>query len=325
MKKSIAPFKVVIVALLVTFTTSGFLYPQANEEANNTVVQKPDWSQGESLPDFYLKQSKFTDPGEYAYLYKDLPTDLLELCHVIRTQFVHPFVELPRYRKLFPKERWDESYKYQTVEQILKGLVEHDPRGLTLDRKPQHRLVLGCREYALLFASIMKSRGVPVRLRAGHSKIIHPKLRLSHTVCELWDKKKADWIMVDPSLAKVNFPREEFDFISDAWLKLQKGELDIKAYGMPGRYSGFVSIVGKIPHDLAMVLGIEYSLYQYAPILEEAFKNEKLNEEQVATLNRVCELLQSADAESMAKLQEIYNSTPYLQMTKSRESGGKRK
>lgn len=319
MKKTISAFRVVTVALLVTFTISGCLFSQTNDEQpDKTILQQPDWREGDSLPDFYLKYSKFTDPAKYAPLYKNLPAGLLELCHVIRTQFIHPFVELPRYRELFPKERWDESNKYQTVEQILRGLVKHDPRGLTLYRKPQHRLVLGCREYALLFASIMKSRGVPVRLRAGHSKIIHPILRLSHTVCEIWDKKKGDWLMVDPSLAKVDFPGEEFDFIHDAWQKMQKGELDIQLYGIPGRYSGFASIIGKIPHDLAMLLGVEYSMYQYASVLEDAFKNKKLTEEQIATFNKVSELMKTVNSENLSKLQVIYNNTPFLQMTRTR-------
>lgn len=326
MKKTIAPIRVVIVALLVTFTTSGFLCSQINEVATNkAALNKPGRKEGDSLVDFYRKYSKFTDPGEYLYLYKDLPTELPELCNLIKAQFLHPFAELPKYRELFPKERWDESFRYQTVQQILEGLLSHDSRGLVPDRKIEHRLVLGCREYAILFASIMKSRGIPVRLRAGHAKNLHPRLRLSHTVCEMWDEKKGEWIMVDPGLGKVDFPREEFDFIYDAWQKMQEGGIDLNLYGIPGRYSGFVSIVGKIPHDLAMLLGTEYSMYQYAPVLEDAFKNEKLTEDQITTLNKICELMKTVDSESLTKLQEIYNNTPYLQMTKTRDMSKRQK
>jgi hypothetical protein len=63
----------------------------------------------ESVFDFYRKYSSFTDPGEYAYLYENLPDSLPELCSLIRSQFIHPSDELPEYRKQLPKERLDET------------------------------------------------------------------------------------------------------------------------------------------------------------------------------------------------------------------------
>src|SRR4030042_857099 len=72
---------------------------------------------------FYRQFSPFTDPGEYTYLYKNLPDSLPELCRLIRSQFIHPFAELPQYREQIPKERWNEMMNYPTVKSILKGLV----------------------------------------------------------------------------------------------------------------------------------------------------------------------------------------------------------
>jgi hypothetical protein len=60
-----------------------------------------------SLLNFYRQYSSFTDPGDYEYLYKNLPDSLPELCNLIRSQFIHPYAELPRYRELIPKERWN--------------------------------------------------------------------------------------------------------------------------------------------------------------------------------------------------------------------------
>ena len=37
-----------------------------------------------SVLDFYHQYSSFTDPGEYAYLYENLPDSLPELCSLIR-------------------------------------------------------------------------------------------------------------------------------------------------------------------------------------------------------------------------------------------------
>jgi len=57
---------------------------------------------------FYKQYSSFTDPGEYSYLYKNLPDSLPELCSLIRSQFIHPYAELPQYR--------DQSLKRDGIE-----------------------------------------------------------------------------------------------------------------------------------------------------------------------------------------------------------------
>ncbi|MBN2347456.1 MAG: hypothetical protein JXJ22_01380 [Bacteroidales bacterium] len=270
-----------------------------------------------SVLDFYKQYSSYTDPGEYAYLYKNLPDSLPELCSVIRSQFIHPYAELPRYREQIPKERGDESINYPTVKSLLAGLISYDSRGLVMDRKPEDRLILGCRHNAILLASILKYRGIPARVRTGHVTYLRPGFHLSHTICEVWNEQENRWMLVDPSMVKIDFSREQFDFSNDLWLKLQKKEIDPNQYGFPGRYSGFVSIVGKVCPDLASILGTEYPVYHYAPILDYAFENnDQLTDEHIETLNRISELMKCIDADNLSKLQDIYNNTPEIQITK---------
>ena len=38
-------------------------------------------------------------------------------------------------------------------------------------------------------------------------------------------------MLVDPSTGMIDFSREKFDFSNDAWLKMQKGEIDPNLYG----------------------------------------------------------------------------------------------
>ncbi len=271
-----------------------------------------------SIPDFYKQYSLFTDPGEYAYLYKELPDSLPELCSLIRSQFIHPYAELPEYRDLFPRERWDEQLKYPTVKLVLEGLLKSDSRGLVKDRKPENRLVLGCRDYSLLLASLLKYRGIPARLRTGHATYLIPGFHASHVICEVWNEKEKRWMLVDPSTGMIDFGREEFDFSYDTWLKMQKGEINPDLYGSPGKGAGLMSIVIKVPHDLASVLGAEHTVYQYAPIMDSVIKNNnRLTAEQTELLNQISELMRSPDAENLLRLQEIYNTTPMIQMTKS--------
>ena len=281
-------------------------------------IQKYTFKDDGDVLKFYRQHSLFTDPGEYEYLYKCLPDSLPELCLLLKSQFIHPYAELPEYRHLFPKERWDEQLKYPTVKSVLEGLKAYDSRGLVKDRKPEHRLVLGCRDYSLLLASILKYRGIPARLRTGHATYLIPGFHASHVICEVWNEEDKRWMLIDPGLGMVDFSREKFDFSYDAWLKMQKGELNSNLFGSPGKGAGMMSIIVKIPHDLASILGAEHTVYQYAPIMDFALEHKsQLPAEQTEILNRICELMKSPDAENLSKLQEIYNTTPQIQMTKT--------
>jgi len=312
--------KTTIFILMISFLI-GTSYAQNKSQKPDGQVLKNEFNKDSiSVLDFYRQYSTFTDPGEYAYLYKNLPDSLPELCSLIRSQFIHPFAELPQYRDKIPKDRWNEYKKYPTVQSILKGLVTYDSRGLVKDRKPENRLVLGCRECAIILASVLKHRGIPARVRAGHADYLAPGFHVSHTICEVWNEKEKRWMLVDPSTGMIDYSREKFDFSNELWLKMQKGEIDPNIYGLPGSHIGLVSIVGKIGPDLASILGNEYPIDQNAPILDYAFKNNKqLPAEQIEILNKICELMKSLDAVNLSKLQEIYNDTPQIQMSKTLE------
>src|ERR1035437_4870766 len=276
------------------------------------------FTNNESVLDFYKLYSSFTDPGEYAYFYKNLPDSLPELCSLIKSQFIHPFAELPQYRDQIREERWNEMEKYPTAKSILAGLLSYDSRGFVKDRKPQDKLVLGCREYAIILASVLKYRGIPVRVRCGHATYLVPGFHVSHTVCEVWNKKDKRWMLVDPGTGMIDFNRDKFDFSNEAWLKMQKGEIDPNLYMAPPNTSGLVSIVGTISPDLLSILGTEFTIYQYTPILEYTLNNQnKLSTEQIEILNKISELMQSLDADNLTKLRDIYNSTPEIQITKT--------
>jgi len=273
-----------------------------------------------SVLNFYLQYSKFTDPGEYEYLYENLPDSLPELCKLIRSQFIHPYAELPQYQDLIPKERWNEMFKYPTVESILEGLISYDSRGFINDRKPEDRLVVICQQNAILLASILKYRGIPARVRAGHATYIIPDFHTSHAICEVWNKNENRWMLVDPDMGMVDFSRDKFDFSNDAWLQMQQNDINPDLYGLPGRYSGIISILGKVNTDLASLLGTEYPINKYAPILDYALdKDKQLSLEHIETLNEICELMNTLNAENLSKLQKIYNNTPEIQSTKSFE------
>jgi len=300
-----------IITLMISIVIVTGCYAQKNtkEQADTSVLN------------FYRQYSSFTDPGEYAYLYENLPDSLPELCSLIRSQFIHPYADLPKYREQIPKERWNEMFRYPSVKSILKGLVSYDSSGLTKERQLEDRLILACWHNSILLVSILKSRGIPARVRYGHATYIAPGYHISHVISEVWNDNEKRWMLVDPSMDMVDFSRDKFDFSNEAWLQLQKGEIDPNLYGIPRKYFGMGSIVAKVCGDLASILGTEHTIFQYAPILDFVFEEDKeMTTEHVEILNRISELMLSIDADNLAKLQEIYNTTPDIQITKAFES-----
>ena len=282
--------------------------------------QKVEFTDDESVLDFYRHYSTYTDPGEYEYLYKNLPDSLTELCQLVRSQFMHIVAEYPSYKDKMPSDKRYDINKYTTAKSILEGLQNYDSTGLTLNRKPEDRLVLGCQNYALLLASILKYKGIPARVRYGHATYLIPDFHASHVICEVWNTSEKRWILVDPYLNMVDFNRNKFDFSNEAWLVMQKGEIDPDQYGFPGQYTGAGSIPAKISADLASILGTEYPLSMYPPMMQYYFNNEKqLPNELIIILNSICELMKSLNADNLSKLQGIYNNTPEIQVTESRD------
>ena len=292
--------------IFILISTGCCAQKNTNEQADNALLN------------FYRQYSLFTDPGEYAYLYENLPDSLPELCSLIKSQSIHPYAELPKYREQIPKERWDEFSKYPTVKSVLKGLLSYDSRGLVEDREITDRLVLTCRENSILLTSILKYRGIPTRVRYGHATDLISNFHTSHVVCEVWNENGKRWMLVDPSTGMIDFSKEKFDFSNDAWIQMQNGEIDPNLFGIPRRYTGLVSIVAKLCTDLASILGTEYTTSQYAPILDYAFNDDnQIPAEHIETLNRISELMKSIDTDSFSELEEIYNNTPQIQITES--------
>lgn len=281
--------------------------------------QSFEFSNEKSVLEFYKQYSSFTDPGEYSYLYKNLPDSLPELCRLIKAQFVHPFSDLPQYRHQIPEERWNEWITmYPNVQSILKGLLSYDSSGFIYNRKPENRLILGCREYAIVLASVLKYRGIPARVRAGHAGYIEPGLHVSHAICEVWNKKEERWMLVDPGLDMIDFKREQFDFSNEVWLKMQKGDINPDLYMAPPNIAGMISIAGKISPDLSSLLGTEFIITQYAPIMDACLEsNNQFSAEQIEILNRICKLMSTLDAKNLSELQEIYKNTPQVQLSKA--------
>lgn len=249
-----------------------------------------------AVPEIYRQFSVYTDPCGYAHLYKELPKSLNELCRLIKCQFIHPFQAEP-FRKLIPPERQKNGDPiYPTVRTLLKGLMEYDPNGLVFTRQPKDRLLVTCRYHAILLASILKHSGVPTRVRYGFALYIGKDVKICHVICEVWDSDHKRWLLVDPTVQNmVDFPREQFEFASSAWRKLQKGKVDPKKYGVANKWGSF-HILDMLCHDMESVLGRELLYWERPSVcIDENMDVTKVDKKQAEIINRVADLLDDPD------------------------------
>jgi len=258
------------------------------------------------------KQSPSTDPAAYEYLYDGLPASVNGVCNVIKKQLIHP-MEASQMKDKLPPDRYYEDADFPTVSEMLAGLVSRNDNGLVNDRKPEERLVVACHHHGLLLASILRSQGVPVRVRAGFARYFEKKagVRFGHVICEVWDENEQQWILVDPDRNMVDFDADKFEFSYKAWLDLRKNKLDDVEY-VSALSEGDHAILHILMQDLSCVLG-EEKPYWHEPefLIENVDDINKLNDDKLIVFDKIATLLSNPDA-NLRPLQELYTNNNFL-------------
>ena len=139
--------------------------------------------------DHYRQFSLFTNPGLYKdSLAKELPDDVLEIGKLVKMNTIHrmmlamgntganadlKFGDMSK----VPWWRQPEDDNLPTAAAMLAELYRRDARGLTFERRVEDRIVVTCRFVSILMASILKSKGIPTRVRSGNAPYFDLLLR----------------------------------------------------------------------------------------------------------------------------------------------------
>lgn len=188
----------------------------------------------------YLCFSTYTYPGLYeALLKEDLPDDVRGIGLLVRKNFIHrttlaagntganadlKFGDMTK----VPWWRQPEDDILVTAAAMLAELYRRDGRGFVMDREPKDKLVLTCRFVAIIMASILKSKGIPTRVRSGNAPYFDMGERGAvsddHWINQYWSEKEKRRVTidVDGSLSlndrfdPYDMPEGKFDFPADA-------------------------------------------------------------------------------------------------------------
>lgn len=282
--------------------------------------------------DFYHEFSIYTNPGLYENLLKrDLPDDIRKIGNLIRKNIIHrttladgnvgtnadkkfgDMTKVPWYRQ-------PEDDILVTASAMLAELYRRDKKGFISDRKEKDKIVVTCRFVAILIASILKSKGVPCRVRSGNAPYFDQgklgPVSADHWINQYWDSKEKRWVTIDvdgswslnDNFDPYDMPESKFDFPADAWLNIRKGKDDPNRFWNAKPEKGSLVVLWSLFYDFHCLMNNEI-IYIYGPSNNygdpETFA--KLSEKELKTIDELARLMQNPD-EHFSTLQNIWNT-----------------
>jgi hypothetical protein len=195
-----------------------------------------------------------------------------------------------------------------TAAAMLAELYHRDKRGFINDREPKDKLVVTCRFVSILVTSILKSKGIPARVRSGNAPYLDMgelgNVSADHWINQFWSEQENRWITidVDGSLSlKANFdpydmPEGKFDFPADAWLGIRTGKLDPKHFYNAKPEYGAIVVLWSLFYNFHSLTNNEI-IYVYGPAggYGGYEKISNLTKEELEKIDNLARLMQKPD------------------------------
>lgn len=271
----------------------------------------------------YLEFSTFTNPGCYKEFLKNLPQNVKELGNLISHQIIHRATLKEGNTRANRDLRYGDMKKYPwhrlrceddiltTTVSMVAELLRLDNRGFLSDRKVENKIVVTCRFVAILMASILKSKGIPCRVRSGFAPYFN-KYSCDHWINQYWDNQKGKWITFDADgffdktigFDQYDIPKNKFDWAADTWLGIRSGKLDLNKFKNGGGAIGLIPVMWEIFYDFHSLMNNEI-LYNQMPSYVYA-KYDKLTEQDFKEIDNLAKLMLDPD-KNFDKLNQIWN------------------
>jgi len=266
------------------------------------------------LQKHYLQFSTFTNPGLYKQgLIDNLPNDIREIGLLVRQNFIHRttlaagntgtntdlrFGDMAR----MPWWRQAEDDNLPTAAAMLAELYFRDEHGFTPNREVENKLVLTCRFVSILMASILKSKGIPTRVRSGFAPYFGDDKSYDHWINQYWSSKESRWITIDVdgslSLSEnfdpYDMPDGKFEFAANAWLDIRRGKANPKRYYNAGGFYGLQAAAWELFYDFHCLMNNEI-VYLHRPKMTALHNFPNITKDQLEQMDNLAELMLNPD------------------------------
>lgn len=199
-----------------------------------------------AMLEFYRKQSVWTEPGKYSAMYEGIPDEVTNVVQAVQNVLVHG--GLLWLYKMTPAEQQGGGMNIRRVEEMLRRIANMKPGSLADTRSPDQRLVVNCRQFAVLTCSILRSKGISARARAGYALYTWGRGKYdNHWICEYWHPAKRRWVQVDAQIDSaqrklmgiafdtLDMPAGHFVPAGEGWQLFRQGKVSAEVFGLGGK------------------------------------------------------------------------------------------
>jgi hypothetical protein len=264
----------------------------------------------------YATQSAVSDPGPYASLFDNLPTDTESVTRIAQGLVYHYVAGKFMFGYEPPQERMGEI-DTRSLKRMIDRILAMDNRPLQEARDYDKRIIGCCRDFSLIACAILRHHGIPARLRYGFAAYFDEGYWGDHVIVERWTGER--WLRFDPQLAGVK--QTDFDLfdINDeayvtggrAWQMYRQEGADPARFGLGPhvpQISGTWFIVQRMLLDIASLHKQEllcWDEWSYKALEDAAIETDE------ALLDRAAHLSQQPE---LAPLTELWNSEEKLRI-----------
>ena len=277
--------------------------------------------------EYYACHGPITDPRRHGDLLDGLPTEIPALCQVVQGLLMHYGFAQPLYG-LELSEAKKEERELRYVAKMLARIHELDNRPLTVPRPPEKRLMVNCRDLAVLSCAVLRHHGVPARARRGFATYFHgpasrPGFHVDHWLCEYWKADERRWVLfdseVDPdereycqvTIDTLDVPQDQFLVAGRAWQLCRAGQADPDCFGFEGEHGEWF-IQDSLVHDLAALNKVEVLCWDGWGLADREAEDDVLVED-AALLDHVAALT-VADDSRFFEMRALYESDVRLRV-----------
>ncbi|BCH30224.1 hypothetical protein MesoLjLc_21540 [Mesorhizobium sp. L-8-10] len=266
---------------------------------------------------YYATHSLMSDPGRHASLVAALPDDVGAIAEALQGLCIYDVVAEPFYGFRVPSERAGEIH-LRGVADMLERIVSLDARPLSKARPVEKRLVSRCHHYGLLLVSMLRSKGIPARLRGGFAAYFNAPFFEDHWVAEYWKADEDRWVLADAQLDAVWLARlpgiekpldlssDQFVLAADAWQQCRSGAADATRFGIGfANLRGLWFITGSLVRDLAALEKMEMLPWDVWGV--QAGIDAELTPSELAFYDRLAAMMADPDRR-FTELRESYDA-----------------